>query len=102
MEQINVPSRLASGVTGELRVGYQVAARLGAWGVDGTPDGRWSFTGRLVESNAYWIESPGPFTLRLEIRLASGPRYWQWRGLSITERSPQSITIHGNGSPEVL
>ena len=44
------------GKLGELRVGYQVAARLGKWSARREKGGPFIMDAEAVETNAYWLE----------------------------------------------
>src|SRR2546425_843186 len=65
----------ASGPSGELRYGYQVAARTGKWVIEtahSVPG--FTFTSRLVENDEVWI-SRKP----LDLILMLGPFEWIWK-----------------------
>ncbi len=94
---------VARGVRGELRVGYHVAAWLGAWEVtiaeDRFVDGRWTATAEVLGADQYLLEAGGQF----ELRLAMGERWWVWADvggpLAGVGRGP--LTIRGRGGPQV-
>lgn len=94
-----------AGPSGELRVGYQVAARLAAWnwyprGQVGQPwlGGAWGVTALTTERNAYWLAHTGLFTLSL--LLPTGQR-WRWRNARLVGVE-EKLAIHGEGEPEVI
>lgn len=77
------------GVSGEVRVGGRVAARLGAWSAtrDKAADA-WQIGAALAEVNDLWLDGPGPFELRLHI----GRSVWRWRGVDL-QRDGGSVSI---------
>jgi hypothetical protein len=89
----------AKGPGGVLRVAGREAARLGAWSFTYTAEG-WRLTAPLAESDPYWLDSEGPFLLRLVVGKAG---VWTWRGLSQDRIAwdAESITVTGEGEPEV-
>lgn len=79
-----------NGRGGEVRVGYQVVARLGTWTLrDGllTADG--------VEVDAYWIAQDCDRTLRVPV----GNSTWTWRGVDASA-SGSTLFVRVSGSPE--
>ncbi len=79
------------GAAGELRVGYQTAARFGAWtlkasGLDAI------VTVTDLQPDAYWFPQQ-PDLIRLEI----GPRAWVWRDAEQLSDTQYRVT----GDPEV-
>jgi hypothetical protein len=89
----------ASGSGGVLRVAGREAARLGRWSLAYTAEG-WRLTAPLVQHDPHWLESGGPFLLRVIVGKAG---VWTWRGLS-AERvgwDADSVTVTGEGEPEV-
>lgn len=91
--------RLASGVAGELLVGYQVAARLGAWAIDLPDDrmasGQWRCVAEVVTCDDYWLRHGGPCWLRL----AMGDNWWTWQEIRVSGSGP--LTITGVGRPVI-
>lgn len=67
----------AIGVSGELRVGYQLAATLGAWSLNGGPT--FTFEAALSSSDRFWLDRR-PIDLVLHI----GDVEWIWRGQAIS------------------
>lgn len=66
----------ATGTYGELRAGYQRAARLGSWSLKVIlqPPRALAFVAKIVSVHDYWIhEEP------LDLVLAVGPTEWIWR-----------------------
>lgn len=91
------PAVRASGVFGELRVGYQRAARVVAWSI--TPADRaraWVFRGRVDESNAYWL-GQRPLDLMAEI----GTAECVWRGVPARITADGEVEVELTGQPEV-
>lgn len=94
-----VPQGLtAKGLRGALQTSGRLAAQLGGWELTYTAEG-WRLTAPLVQHDPHWLESGGPFLLRLNV---SGSTVWTWRG--ITEEQvgwdATSITVTGEGEPE--
>jgi hypothetical protein len=79
------------GTSGELRVGYQLAARFGPWTLM-VSRGDVVVTVSDLQPDAYWFPQQ-PDTLRLEI----GSRAWVWRAI---ERD-SDIQYRLIGDPEV-
>lgn len=89
----------ANGSGGVLRVAGREAARLGRWELAYTAEG-WRLTAPLVQHDPYWLESGGPYLLRL---LVGKSGVWTWRGLP-QERvgwDATGVTVTGEGEPEV-
>lgn len=94
------------GKGGELRCGYVVAARFGAWGVTrrgevgvvpapGVPVA-WHFTGEPVERDDYRLEHSARFDLVLEV--GGGRRRWR----DVQVHIAQVIAAFGQGEGEEL
>lgn len=66
----------ATGNYGELRVGYQRAARLGSWTLEATPSRAFAFSANITEKHDYWA-TQGP----LDLVLVLGHTEWIWRGI---------------------
>jgi hypothetical protein len=65
----------ARGLSGELRHGYQLAARFSAWTLTAERGSEYSIvTIERLEPDAYWFDQY-PQSLRLEV----GRRQWMWR-----------------------
>ncbi len=77
-----------SGVSGELRVGYQKAARLTSWKLED----------KIVEAKLdpqsvswFWLERR-PLDLYLDV----GRHKWKWRGVDlVTDQGHAKIILHG-------
>ncbi len=80
------------GKAGELRRGYQVAAKLASW----TWDGGGRVEARSPSVDAFWLdeESP-PLSLHLEV----GRQTWIWRDVQLVQRD-QPLVIAVTGQPE--
>lgn len=72
-------ARRAAGPSGELRVGYKVAARLGAWDIAPSgewgkdePEGRWSMVGECIDRDGFWMTWEDPAAFRLVLIDHSG------------------------------
>ena len=78
----------ASGSSGELRVGYQQAARLGAWTLTLEPRLPRAFTFRsmIQTEHPYWMtQAP------MDLAVALGTVEWLWRGVDL-RRSGNEVT----------
>jgi hypothetical protein len=76
----------ASGLSGELRYGYQIAARLGAWEI-AEKQGTFRLRGRVASVDPVWI------TRRpIALVVALGPVEWKWSGVD---------PVIGNGVVEI-
>lgn len=62
---------------GTLRVGYQVAATLGAYTLQPSGAGEWSVEASVAETDAFWLSQPAAQTLELAV----GQQRWIWRGV---------------------
>jgi hypothetical protein len=80
-----------SGRGGELRCGYQVAARLGAWTLN--HDGR--VEAAVADLDTFWLESSPQVSLWLRV----GRRHWVWRTVEVV--SPDPLVVKVIGSPTV-
>lgn len=67
------------GKGGSLRVGYQVAATLGAYALSPAGGGAWSVEASVSESDAFWLSQPAAQTLELAV----GQQRWIWRGVAL-------------------
>lgn len=79
------------GISGELRKGYQVAAQLGPWSMDG---GRVEAATVVVDK--FWIDSPGGWALSLRL----GKKSWVWRQVDVLDVGPPMV-LRVAGSPTV-
>lgn len=75
----------ASGTTGTLRIGGRQAAGLGQWSLraaepaPGEPEG-YVLIAPLTETDPYWLDTGGPFELRLTLSRS----VWRWRNVAPT------------------
>ena len=67
------------GKSGELRVGYQVAARLGKWSARREKGGPFIMDAEAVETNAYWLKK-WPVVAHLMV----GKRRWTFDAESLS------------------
>ena len=84
-----------SGSGGEVRVGHQVAARLGDWTLTRTrttPEPEYDATATVVWSDSFWRQQR---PMRLE--LAIGNRRWGWSDLDpvLGEQSLAAVLVGG-------
>lgn len=73
-----------SGTFGELRSGYQRAARLGAWTLELLPGlpRAFKFSAKILDVHGYWsLQAP------LDIVVAVGETEWIWRSAAPTPSS---------------
>jgi hypothetical protein len=68
-----------TGVEGELRQGYFVAATLGAWSFVGTKEGG-TVTGSVLTSNAFRLEQPG---ISVVVPVGKGNIRWPIQAMQI-------------------
>ena len=91
---------LANGHRGELRVGYQIAAKLGRWSlsVDHDDSGGKSsvLEASVTASNAHWLSSVDTFDLELRL----GTMLWLWRNVTPVIDQGTSVSITLVGVPE--
>ena len=88
----------AFGVSGELRVLYQRAARLGQWAMEPAPGPRPTYvcTAAIYEENAYWMaQTP------LDVALWLGRTEWLWRGVKVSRAGKGQITVELREAPIV-
>jgi hypothetical protein len=87
-----MPSGLQiAGRAGELRVGYHLAARFGAWRLAVSEDDV-VVSVTALEPDAYWFTLP-PDAIRLEI----GAHVWVWRAVETLDDTRYRVL----GDPEV-
>ena len=90
-------SAVMTGVAGELRVGYAVAARLVKFNLS-QPDGvNWQIGATIADPNPVYF---GQFE-KYDIRLNVGNRIWRWRGVTPGLEGDR-LMWSGDTEPEVL
>jgi len=93
-------TKLAYGTSAQVRVGYKVAADLGAWTLDilGESFGadNWEITADVLRADGYWLDHGNGFELRLQLARS----WWCWRDVTV-ERFGDRVTIRGQGKPDV-
>ena len=69
----------ATGTSGEVRYGYQVALRLGSWVIEAERDRPvFNFTASIADTDEVWaMHTP------LDLVLALGPFEWIWRDIPV-------------------
>lgn len=67
------------GKGGALRVGYHVAATLGAYALAPAGAGEWSVEASVASADAFWLSQPAVQTLELAV----GQQRWIWRGVAL-------------------
>lgn len=88
----------ARGETGELRAGYQCAARLGRWSLtqdEAMGDG-WTVEGVVVALDRFWLRHGVALTLVLPFSHSA----WEWPVHDV-EQTEGGLRIHGSGRPTV-
>ena len=88
----------ATGQTGLLMAGYNVAARLADWHISALDDQptEWRCTARVEARDGYWFEHGSAWGLRLTI----GRREWRWRNV-VVQADAGGVMIRGSGPPEI-
>lgn len=80
----------ASGTSGELRKGHQVAARLSHWTLEAGTDTQ-RVDGTAEKIDAYWIDQSG-----LSLHLEVGSRQWVWRDIELLSQvNPIAVRLKG-------
>lgn len=77
------------GTGGELKVGYQVAARLGSWDIAHDV-----LTSPGAKVDPFWSGEPGSRSLRLVI----GNTVWTWNDVRVSSYDP--LTVDVSGTPD--
>lgn len=80
-----------AGAAGELRAGYQVAARLGKWTMDAD-----RVEAAVEETNDFFLDLPGDKALWLRM----GARYWVWPVVDVVDAG-RPLVVRVLGSPQV-
>lgn len=78
-----------TGQRGELRVGYQVAARLGSWEIVPGPHAAFQLTATIHDEHEVWSGQPGPKDLVLSL----GSAEWSWSGVSPERRGEHVVVV---------
>lgn len=87
----------ACGVSGELRYGYAIAARLGAWEITRARDGAgFRLDGAVLSADPVWIARRP-----LDLVLALGPVEWIWRDVEPVV-APGNVGIALVGRPDAV
>lgn len=84
-----------SGAQGRIKVGYQVAAELGAFRLTPCGPGEWSFTAAITQVDAFWISQDTGRTLELHV----GQQRWVWRTVTLVVDG-HTVTGTASGRPE--
>lgn len=82
------------GPSAEVRVGYETAARLGAWELVKDADG-FTLSAPVLERNGYWLDSGRC----LDLCVTVGKSMWRWRDVALDGDNP--VTVRGAGRPEI-
>jgi hypothetical protein len=84
------------GKGGELRAGYQCAAKLGAWTARKDSQGNFQVDAQALEVNSHWIKYQP-----LELRLFIGQNRKKWIWLDVRVSEPGGLlAIATKGEPE--
>lgn len=84
-------SMRAVGPAGELRLGYQVAARLGSWTFQED-----RVEAAVEDANEFFLDQPGAKSLWLRM----GRKYWVWQTVDVVDAG-RPMVVRVSGSPEV-
>lgn len=84
-----------SGKRGRIKVGYQVAADLGAFTLAPTGPGEWSISASVTQADAFWLSQDTGRTLELEV----GSQRWVWRTVSLVVDG-NAVSGTASGRPE--
>jgi hypothetical protein len=94
MSGMTSPALAATGASGELRHGYHVAARFGAWSFSlDRQSPSLTVTVSHLEPDGYWFQEQPQ-----ELRLLVGSRMWVWREAERIDDTHYRVT----GDPEVI
>lgn len=93
---------LARGTAGELRVGYQRAARVVRWSVSHDPEQptaskTYTVDLQLDEPDPYWLYHADKFLLRLVV----GKQEWRWNDVVVALGSDMQASVRLERKPEV-
>jgi hypothetical protein len=80
------------GVSGQLKFGYQIVARLHAWHLNN--DGR--LEAEVSDVNRHWADSGGPFSVVLTV----GKKQWIWKDVQLAHLEPSLVAVLP-GSPSI-
>lgn len=80
------------GVSGEVRKGYRVVARLGAWHLDKER----RLTATAVDVDDFLVEEGGPYRVVLHV----GPKQWVWPTAEIASLH-RTVDVRLDTVPEV-
>ena len=86
-----------TGLSGQLRVGYQVAAELGPWRLELAPQlpRQYEVHARVYRTDAYWL-SERPMTLTLDV----GSDVWAW-AVAEPEVGGHELMAIATGTPAI-
>jgi len=88
-------SLVVRGREGRVKVGYHVAAELGAFTL--TPEaGEWRIDAAVISADEFWVTQDGTRTLELTI----GTQRWSWRNADRLAVDVGAVTGTVTGSPE--
>ena len=92
-------SATATGSSGRVRFGYQVAAELGAWTLmlDPRPPRSYRIKANVRQWNAHW-RTHSPLTLVLDV----GGSVWEWSGVVPAEETDSSVVYEVRGLPTII
>lgn len=81
-----------AGAVGQVRVGYQVAASLGAWVVElpSRVPRVFQCRAKVTDTNKYWLSRADE---GFDLALALGPTELLWRGVAVTIDGDQATAI---------
>jgi hypothetical protein len=84
------------GKGGELRAGYQCAAKLGAWTARKDSGGNFVVDAQALEVNSHWIKYR---PLELKLLIGRGRKSWSWPDVQVSEPGGL-LAIATKGEPQ--
>lgn len=86
----------AAGASGDIRHGYQTAARLGPWRMESDGPRRFRCSAIVTYRHASWLAA-SPLDLRLRI----GDEFWVWHGVSPAWEDDAHVSFALTSAPAV-
>jgi hypothetical protein len=80
------------GVSGEVRRGYRVVARLRSWHLDGHQ----KLSATATDVDGFLVEDGGPYAVVLDV----GKRQWVWPTVEVSTFTP-AVVARVDGPPQV-
>jgi hypothetical protein len=91
----------ASGLSGRIRVGYQIAAHLGGWRIELAPrvPRTYTITVQVESWDDHWRDVR-PWALALDV--AGGASVWQWGPVEPTVADGRELVFEVRGAPTIV